>query len=740
MSVSYLNNAASGTMALFIGCFLAIEVYAKPRSAPLPDRNPKRISAPAAEAAQEKVKRIANPAGLVAKLPQLLNYELSDADRAALKSTISTVYKGRFDSARNSMARIRDKTARKLAQWYFYRRQGNNSDPERIERFRLANPDWPSQKRLQRNAEAALLTGQSSPEKIKRFFARTKPLSGAGLAALAGAHLATGNKQKSVRLISEAWRKYDFDRDDEKFILGKFGKQLTAQDHKARVDRLLLLDRKSMISTVLRTAQLLNKSEQRKINARIAVVRRSKTARKLLADIPDDEVKGDVGFYFSRIQWLRRQKKKEAAWKLLLAAPTEPDALIALNDWWIERRVNCRAALNSGRPKIAYEIARNRGPLTGRNYQEAEFLAGWIALQFLGKPELAQQHFLALRTAASSPQAIAKSEYWLARVTGALGSDEETRVHLENAAKFPFTYYGQIARQTIEPAPGALPLPPAPAPSRKDFENLRKRDAVKTIALIRAAKLETLAPLFFLQLARTIESPGEAFLLAKLAAFMQQPFASVRLSKIAFNRGLPLAEQAYPTNLLPEYKKIGEPVEPALLYALSRQESEFNPVAKSPVGARGLMQIMPGTARAIARQYKVRYRRSKLTKDPSYNVMLGAAHLADLLASYNGSYILTLVAYNAGGGRVRRWTQAFGDPRAKNVDAIDWVERIPFTETRNYVKKILTGLQIFRSRLNGPQGALQIVSDLNRGQPGSSEKTAPAETTPIQPVPASASN
>ncbi|HDL16298.1 MAG TPA: lytic transglycosylase domain-containing protein, partial [Rhizobiales bacterium] len=399
------------------------------------------------------------------------------------------------------------------------------------------------------------------------------------------------------------------------------------------------------------------------------------------------------------------------------------------------RRINCRNALNAGQAEIAYEIAKNHGPLTGQYYYEAEFLAGWIALQFLGKPEIAQQHFLALRTASSGPKTTAKSEYWLARALGAMGNDTEANSHLENAAKFPLTYYGQIARQTLKATPGALPLPPAPTPSEEDFENFAKRDAVKTIALIRAVKLDKLAPLFFHQLARTIESPGEAFLLAKLATVMQQPHASVRLSKIAFNRGLPLAEQAYPTNLLPEYKRINKPVEPALLYALSRQESEFNPVAKSPVGARGLMQIMPGTARAIARQNKVRYHRSKLTKDPSYNVMLGAAHLADLLASYNGSYILTLVAYNAGGGRVRSWTKEFGDPRAKNVDAIDWVERIPFTETRNYVKKILTGLQIFRSRLNGPGGALRILSDLNRGQ-----QETPAETAPPGPEPATASN
>ena len=214
--------------------------------------------------------------------------------------------------------------------------------------------------------------------------------------------------------------------------------------------------------------------------------------------------------------------------------------------------------------------------------------------------------------------------------------------------------------------------------------------------------------------ARTLTSPEEAVLLAELARAVGQPYAGVRLGKIALNRGLPTAGYAFPIGLLPDYKQLNGTVEPAFLHALSRQESEFNPKARSPVGASGLMQLMPGTARMVARQYKVRYRRSQLTRDPSYNVMLGAAFLSDLLEKYDGSYVLSLVAYNAGGSRAVKWMEQFGDPRKPEIDAIDWVERIPFTETRNYVKKILTTAQIYRARLNGPQDALRLIHDLNR--------------------------
>ncbi len=683
-----------------------------------PRRKPGTVRSAAVAAASNVVlpkRKPEAPSGTLARIGELLEYDLSASDKRAVKATVNAVYRGRFSDARSSLARIKDPTARKLGQWYYYRRRGSTGDPHKIAQFRLANPDWPSQKRLLLNAEEALLKRKSDPTTVKAFFGEGRPATGPGKAALAGAHLASGDEAKAKRLISEAWRQHDLGPANEKIILARFGKHLTDKDHKARVDRLLLLDRKSKIKSVLRTAKHLDEMERKKINARIAVVRRQKKAKTLLAGIPESAKKDDVGFYFSRIQWLRRHKKAEEAWKLLKAAPRDPDALIEINEWWIERRINVRKALNAGHPEIAYKIASNHEPLSGKHYYEAKFLSGWIALRFLDKPEVAMEHFLALRTAAFGPKTTAKAEYWLGRTSVALEKDKEAIAHYQAAAKLPLTYYGQLAAQTLDPSHAALHLPPAPKPTDEDLERFKSRDALQAIAVMRAVGLEKLAPLFFHQLARTIEDPVEGVLLARLAHHFDQPHSSVRLSKIALNRGLPLAELAYPTHMFPDYKKINDPVEEALLLALSRQESEFNPAAKSPVGARGLMQIMPNTARAIARQHKVRYRRSALTADPSYNAMLGVAHLGDLINSYRGSYILTLVAYNAGGGRVRDWTREFGDPRRPDVDAIDWVERVPFTETRNYIKKVLTGVQIFRARLNGSERALRLWEDLNRG-------------------------
>ena len=702
----------------------------KRAAVPLPDPNPKREVHRKTPPQAQKVVAVkkAKTFNAAATLKPLLDFKLSKSDRAALKEAITASYKHRYPVARAQIKRIKHPVAKKLARWYYFRSSGVDAKAADIEAFRLANPQWPDGDRLRRNAERALYLHRVKPAAVKAFFAKSRPQTGAGKAALAAMHLKAGAKDRAKALIAEAWRNHDLSKDLEKAILKQFSGLLDHADHKARVDRLLYQDRKSKIAAVSRTAVLLPPNEQKKIKARVAVVQRSKTAKKLLAAIPKEQRKGDVGFYFSRIQWLRRHKEEKKAWTQLRDAPSEPDVLLDLDEWWIERRINCRAALNGGYPEVAYSIARDHGPLSGKYYAEAEFLAGWIALQFLEDHEAAEKHFLALRTSARTPKLIARGEYWLGRAAEAAGRPVEAAQHFTAASDHAFTYYGQLARQSLPRNSAFLPIVPAPEPTPAEIKSFRSLDAVKAIAVIRAAGLTTLTRLFFLQLARTLEKPGEAVLLAELAILMGQPHSSVRLGLIAFNRGHPTGEYAFPVGLLPKYKKLTKPVEDAFLHALSRQESEFNPKAKSPVGARGLMQLMPRTALMVARQHKIRYKKSKLTQNPSYNMMLGVAHLRDLMDSYKGSYVLSLTAYNAGGGRVKDWTKQFGDPRDPNVDTIDWVERVPFTETRNYIQKILLTMQIFRSRLEGPENALRLLQDLNRYD---LPEEAAADTDPV---------
>ncbi|MGI9382290.1 MAG: transglycosylase SLT domain-containing protein [Methyloligellaceae bacterium] len=684
----------------------------------------------AAVASPQRKPVVTRPAAKhTAALKRLLSYKLSNSDKANLKGVLSSVYRGRHTVAKAAMKRIKDPAARKVAEWYYLRSGGVGATANKIEAFRLANPHWPGQRLMRRRAEGRIFLRDPSHETVFAFFKTSKPTTGAGKAALASAHRKAGNEAQAKTLITSAWRDYVLDKSTEKLILKRHGKLLTKEDHKARIDKLLYQDRKSRVAPALRLAARLGKAEQKKVEARAAVVRRSRSAGKLLKAVKADAA-SDVGLYFNRIQWLRRNDRDKEAWKLLQEAPTEPDLLVDLNEWWVERRVNARSALNAGHVETAYNIAKNHGPVSGKYYADAKFLAGWIGLRFLNKPEEAYTHFLALRTAASKPKTIARAAYWLGRAAQAMGKHEESATHFQNASKYIATYYGQLAMQSLNPQPQQLMVPATPTPTEEDVERLLGRDAVLALGVVRAAGLNRLTRPFFYQLARTLESPAEVALLAELARRFDQLQASVRLSKIAFNRGLAVRDYAFPIDVLPNYKRLNDGVEAALLHALSRQESEFNAVAKSPVGARGLMQLMPRTARSVARSYRVRYRSSSLTANPSYNMMLGAAHLRDLVDIFRGSYIMALAAYNAGGPRVRQWVKAFGDPRSPNIDPIDWVEQIPFTETRNYVQKVLESVQVFRARLEGPERALQVLQDLNRGR----SKAAPI-TVAVEPEP-----
>ena len=670
---------------------------------PYPDPNPNRVAIPM-QAARPPLM------DFVSILNPLLEYALSAGDEANLKTAISASDKGDAHGALTATAKINDNAARKLATWYVYR--GGGGSAELIESFRTANPDWPALDELRKRAEATLFLNDAA-EHTKTFFATSPPMTGVGKAALASAFMKEDNDAAAKALIASAWRDHKLSEAVEKKILDRFGTMLTSEDHQARIDRLLYKDDPGVADTVLRVAKLLSSDEQQKVNARIAILKRDDNAGNLFDALPESTTAGDVGLLFNRIQWLRRNHRDEEAWKLLLSAPSDPDKLLNVESWWFERRLNCRGALNAGQSRIAYEIAVKHGLNSGEDYVEAEFLAGWIALRFLNDPHAAFGHFLSARIKAGSSKTIALSEYWLGRARVALGDSSSAADDFRVAALYPQYFYGQLARQVFDDRP-TLALP-TQAPSPADIQRFLENDAVRAIAVARAVEMDQLTPQFFLAQARQLKSPGEIVLLAELAKATGKPKLALTIAKIAFNRDLPVGAYALPLGVLPEFKSLlDEHVDPALVHALSRQESEFKPDAKSSVGATGLMQLMPPTARVVAKQYNVKYEAAQLT-NPVYNIQLGEAFLGDLIHGYSGSYVLALAAYNAGGGRVQEWTKQFGDPRNPDVDPIDWIERIPFTETRDYVKKIMETLQLYRSRL-GDDVTLQLVQDLNRGR------------------------
>ncbi|MGI9463948.1 MAG: transglycosylase SLT domain-containing protein, partial [Aestuariivirgaceae bacterium] len=384
--------------------------------------------------------------------------------------------------------------------------------------------------------------------------------------------------------------------------------------------------------------------------------------------------------------------------------------------WWIEKRLIARNLFGPGSRKHwrdAYRLTKSHGFSTGKHHDEGEFLSGWIALRKLNQPPIGVNHFKRMAKAATNRTQQSRAYYWMARCHLAMGNTAEADLAFRKAAGSPTLYYGQLAREAL--GIGRKPIPVASAKiTAAARAAVRKNELVRAYQLLVRAGADRYLHAFLWPLAGEFKTAPELSAVAEIIKKESGLTASVRFAKMAGSRGVDIDDWGYPTVALPKWKPIGKPVEKALVYGLSRQESEFHPTAKSTAGARGLMQLMPTTARLIAKQYRMKYSKKRLTADPTYNVTLGAAHLGDLISNFNGSYILTFVGYNAGPGRAHSWIKAYGDPRHPDVDAVDWVESIPFTETRKYVQKVLQNIHVYRSRL-APAKAQGMTADLKRG-------------------------
>ncbi|HEX2255756.1 MAG TPA: lytic transglycosylase domain-containing protein, partial [Afifellaceae bacterium] len=396
------------------------------------------------------------------------------------------------------------------------------------------------------------------------------------------------------------------------------------------------------------------------------------------------------------------------------AKVTRAEEEAAAHDWWWEERKDLsRQLLDGGHPALAYEVAGGNAAHSDRARAEAEFHAGWYALRFLDRPLQARPHFERLAKRATYPRTIARGHYWLGRTFEALEDSGTAALAYKAAGQYGATYYGQLARDRLGLTTTGLES--YPAPTARDRLLFRDRELVRAIqGMAASGHLHRTGP-FFVQLADTLESPGEVTLAALLARRIGQPRLSSLVGTVAERRGLPVAALRAPLIGMPKVR-VPAPADRALLYAIARQESAFNPAAVSHAGARGLMQFMPATAKATARTAGLPFSLDRLTSDPAYNATLGGHHLAELLTNFGGSYVLSFVGYNAGPGRSLQWIKAYGDPRGNQVDAIDWVERIPFDETRDYVQKVMENYQAYRSRLGYP---LSITRDIVRGGPQS---------------------
>lgn len=633
-----------------------------------------------------------------------------------------------------------DALLRKLVLWQ--RMRSGQGEVAEMRSFLAQNPGWPDGDTILARIEEKLLAAPPKLADLKLQIGG-EPKTAAGTAALARAHLAAGNQNDARTLTRKAWLDPNLSASEEAIVQENLGNLLTPADHKARFDLLLIddqrwtRDRNDRAATAKRLLPLLAEAERKKAEARLAVFLRKKSSKGSLEKLPKGE-ETDWGLVFQQVQDARRSERYEDAWKLLLSVPAASDKIGNADGWWSQRRATAYAALNGGHPKIAYDLVKEAGPLSVNPRKEQAFMAGFIAFRFLNDARSADRHFADMRKAADGPLSKAKSEYWSGRVAEALGDAGRARDHYTAASRFLDTFHGQLALLQLgaDKRPFTIRLPAMPSPEQAKAFN--EHEVVRAGVVLHKAGLLGPARTMFFHLARTdLQAEANAAMLAHLAEALSDTQAALRIGKAGIGRGANLLVYAYPVHRMPSYAPLRNPPEPAFLLGIARQESEFNRTIVSSAGARGLLQVMPVTAHHVCRDYKVKCELPRLLTDNAYNARIASAYIADRMDEFHGSYVLTLAGYNAGPGRARQWIRQFGDPRDPKVDPIDWIERIPFEETREYVAKVLSNVQVYRSRLGEQAAGLRLGADLVRARgrteakasSGAGESAKPAANT-----------
>ena len=564
--------------------------------------------------------------------------------------------------------------------------------------FLLTHNFWPEsdRKNIARQAEKKI-DGSVNPQTLLAFFVTYPPQTGDGFFSYIDALSASGQSQKITTAVRTHWRDDNMGEDEQRAFLQRFGSSLSGADTFARLDGLLW---DKQYEQAERLYPSLSAGVRALAEARIALSKNASNAPTLVQRVPQ-VLQNDPGLLFERTRWRRKKNDMTGAYMLIRQAGNrlgKPD------EWWDERNVVIRDLISTGTYGAAYQVASAHGMTKGQEFSDAEFLAGWISLRFLNNPSAALAHFQRLNSNATAPITFARAAYWLGRSHEALGRTEVAQSWFTRAANFGTTYYGQLAAARLYPTSQISALAPAiPSETIAQFQSMMMPQIVQALA---NAGIKKVAERFALAYANNASQENEFRLMAGLALQLNLPDVAVKVAKAAAKKQFVLPVEGYPVLSI-----IESGIAP-LAHAITRQESQFDARISSTSNAQGLMQLLPSTARHVATKWNLSVDPSDLY-DPETNVKLGCAYLEELSGNFNGSLPLMMGAYNAGPGRMRQWLGQFGDPRGQDVDsAVDWVERIPFNETRNYVQRVMEALQLYRAKLSGGTAILGINRDL----------------------------
>lgn len=634
---------------------------------------------------------------------------LSPAEHDLFTRAFAAADRGDWRTAQSLAAMGHDPVAAKLISWRYLTDRNSRAAFTEIDAFLKANPGWPMRDTLLARAEVAM-ADTMPPSAVIAWFGGREPLSAQGRIKLGIAELAAGKSDAGRAHIRQGWIDGRFDKNTESALARRFDGLIDPAAERARLDGLLWAND---IKAAQRQAARVDGATARIAAVRLAIRAGRRDAKALLAALPG-ELADDPTLLFDRAMMARKANKGSEAYSLLARTSLAEIARYHSNQVWVEVAAGARQAMSDGDGRGAYKLVAAAAAVMPRNaadYPDMQFLAGWIALRVQNEPKTALTHFRYFMSSVSRPISVARGAYWQGRALEALGDMPGAWAAYRVGAQHPETFYGMlsIARTEVSPVLN-LPETPARVPDAAAFEKDELVQAVRILADLGSVGLLRRFSIYY---ESTVNDPGRTKrLLQFLTEAGYRPIA-VRVAKAAGYDGVDFPSYAFPVIDVPAYRGTGVGPEAALVLSLIRQETEFDVAAVSSSGARGLMQVIPSGARQYAKVAGLPYREADLTRNPTYNMQLGMAMFSGYLARWDGSLILGVAAYNAGPTNALRWVRANGDPRAPGADPVDWLERIPFGETRNYVQRVIENVQVYRA-LTG-QKDLKILNDIYSG-------------------------
>ena len=615
----------------------------------------------------------------------------SKKDFGIAKKAISEMQKSKWTTSLKIAKKAKDKSIYNFIQWKHLLTSGNQASFYDYKVFIDQNSKYPRIGRLKYLAEHKLSTAKISPKKIIDWFDSKEPLSGYGKMIIGESFILTGNKDKGKKLIKEGWITADLSKNELKFFRKKFKKYLNADDYIKRADYLAWNNKYWDLKRLLR---YLPKDYELLYTARQILMTRGYGVDQAIKNVPE-KFKNDAGLNYDRLKWRRKRGRVDSSLEILLSIKNDKNYLVEPEKWWKEREIISRALIYKKKYETAYKISSNHGMSKGSDFAAAEWMSGWIALSFLNDPLIAKDHFQNFYKNVNYPISTSRGAYWLGRTYEKLGDKEQSMYWYDIASKYLTTYYGQLAFLKLDPR-GKFEL-------NKDMEIDVKyryiffnKELVKITYLLDELKKDKYTKFILRHLANDNIQKGSEVLAAELATNIQRYDFAIQISKISSYQKRFHNKFNYPIISTPKTINGRKIPESAFILSIIRQESEFDLSANSHAGAKGLMQLMPYTAKLVSKQAKLPYSKSRLTSDPEYNINLGSHYIAGLILQYEGAYPFAIAAYNAGPNRVKYWKKINKNPQKKQINYVDWVELIKFRETRNYVQRVLENYNVYR--------------------------------------------